>query len=258
MDIHKKNPTSSPHVAKARWFGWGALLALSIWISTDLYVPRKHSIRQFDPSEVARLETDMWQSYYAKNPALLFWQLAAGLRQQFHASFWRSFVLAFQATKAAFVFKRGTSRPDYQQTLPGLVSYYRAIQELTVESFDVPKVAQLELEWWIVHRQRDRYSYSDLADALVQTSAALYRQPPTDFIPYGKLRADAMRRCDEAGQKSGGASKADWERIEVVLTQAWSDLQLTVQKSPKHQLAYAAAARPASAADEPAQRIYPR
>lgn len=212
------------------WLWRGAILVLLIWIATDLLVPRQNSIRQFDPKEVARLETDMWRSYYDKKPVLLFWQLAGGLRQQFHAPFWRSFGLAFQATKAAFVFKQGTSRPDYEKTLPGLISYYDAIQKLTVEQFNVRSVAKLELDWWIVHRQRDRYSYADLANALVQTSAALYNQPTAPFATYGRLRAEAMRLCDEAGQRPGGATEADWQRINQELVRAWSALHQVVHR----------------------------
>lgn len=229
MEICKQKPAPAAVPKPIRWLWWGVLLALSLWILTDLYVPRKNSIRRFDPAEVARLETAMWQSYYDKRPVLLFWQLAGGLRQQFHAPFWRSFVLGFQATKAAFTFKQGTNRADYQKTLPGLITYYESIQALTVEQFNVPEVAELELEWWIVHRQRDRYSYSELANALVRTSAALYNQPSKDFTMYGQLRADAMRLCDEAGRKSGGAAEADWQQIDGVLKRAWGALRVTVQ-----------------------------
>ena len=118
-----------------RWFWRSGLLALLLWIGVDLFVPRQHSIRQFDPQAVARLETAMWRSYYEKKPVLLFWQLSGGLRQQFHAPFWRSFKLAFQATKAAFAFKGGTSRVDYQQALPDLIVYYESIQALSTETF---------------------------------------------------------------------------------------------------------------------------
>ena len=202
---------------------------LLIWIVVDSCVPRQHSIRQFDSREVARLETEMWRSYYDKKPVLLFWQLAGGLRQQFHAPFWRSFGLAFLATKAAFVFKKGQSRTDYQQAMPALVTYYTAIQDLTVEQFAVAKVAALELNWWIVHRQRERYSYDDLATALVQTSAALYNQPTDQFINYAKLRANAMRLCDQAGRQPGGATEADWQQIEQELARAWGTLHQVVQ-----------------------------
>ena len=214
----------------------GPLLYLTFWITTDLSIDRPHTIRFFDPPEVARLETAMWRSYYAKKPVRLFWQLAGGLRQQFRAPFWRSFVLGFQATKAAFTFKKGTSRTEYAQTLPDLIAYYQAIQAITLEQFDVRNVAKSELEWWIVHRQRDRYSYADLANALAQTSAALYSQPVAAFSEYGTLRAEAMRLCDEAGQKPGGATEADWQRIEEVLNQAWTSLQRVVGPSKKPDL----------------------
>ncbi|WP_020605048.1 hypothetical protein [Spirosoma spitsbergense] len=229
METYKQMSAPSAIPKQVRWLWWSVLLALIGWVLTDLYVPRKNSIRHFDPAEVARLETAMWQSYYDKRPVLLFWQLAGGLRQQFHAPFWRSFVLAFQATKAAFMFKQGKSRADYQETLPDLVAYYESIQALTVEQFNVPRVAELELEWWIVHRQRDRYSYNDLANALVQTSAALYNQPAGGFAAYGPLRADAMRLCDEAGRQDGGGTEADWQQINIVLNKAWGTLQVVVQ-----------------------------
>lgn len=219
-----------PSIPISKGFFWRtALLSLLLWITIDVFVPRQHSIRQFDAKEVARLETAMWRSYYDKNPALLFWQLAGGLRQQFHAPFWRSFGLAFLATKAAFVFKKGQSRTDYQQAMPALITYYEAIQKLTVERFDVQKVAALELDWWIVHRQRDRYSYGDLAVALEKTSAALYNQPVSSFSAYATLRANAMRLCDETGHRPSATTEITWQKIEQELDLAWSTLHTVVR-----------------------------
>jgi len=40
----------------------GVVLAWAAW---DLYAPRSHSLRDFQPDEVGRLETAMWKSYYA-------------------------------------------------------------------------------------------------------------------------------------------------------------------------------------------------
>jgi hypothetical protein len=41
----------------------------------DLYYPRTTQMREFDPDEVARLETAMWRSYYEKRQhALAIWQ----------------------------------------------------------------------------------------------------------------------------------------------------------------------------------------
>ncbi|WP_461135879.1 hypothetical protein [Spirosoma lituiforme] len=229
MKTPPAKPVPSRQTGSKSLFWRAALVALVLWITIDVFVPRQHSIRQFDANEVARLETAMWQSYYDKNPALLFWQLAGGLRQQFHAPFWRSFGLAFLATKAAFVFKKGHSRADYQQAMPGLITYYEAIQKLTVERFDVQRVASLELDWWIIHRQRDRYSYADLAKALAKTSAALYSQPVSSFSSYATLRANAMRLCDETGHKPNATTEASWQTIEQELDRAWHVLHTVVR-----------------------------
>ena len=220
-------PTSPRKTTRRGW--WLPLAGLGIWLLIDLFVPRHHDLRQFDPKELAHVETAMWRSYYEKKPVLLFWQLAGGLRQQFHAPFWRSFKIGFQATKAAFVFKKGRSRADYEKALPDLIAYYESIQNLSVGPFDVVKVAKLELEWWIVHRQRDRYSYGNLAETLAQTASAQYEQPVALFKTYSFLRADAMRLRDESSQRPGGTTESDWQRIDNELEQAWQSLHTVVQ-----------------------------
>ena len=42
----------------------------------DLYFPRTTHMREFDPDEVARLETAMWRSYYDKQRLRLFNELS--------------------------------------------------------------------------------------------------------------------------------------------------------------------------------------
>ena len=203
------------------------LMGLVIWIATDLYIPREHTIRQFDPNSVARIETAMWRSYCNQSPFKLYRQLAGGLRSQFNAPYWRSYGLAFQASRAAFVFKEGTAKADYEKALLLLIDYYTDIQQLTKEKFDVQKVARLELDWWIIYRERDNYSYDDLAKALAQTAGALYSVSPDKFTDYSQLRAQAMRQCDEA-QKRGMIKEADWQRIEQQLHWAWQGLHRVV------------------------------
>src|SRR5262249_16197995 len=62
-----------------------AVLALALaWLGYDLYGPRSSKLRDFDPNEIARLETGMWRSYYAKDRVKLFTQLAELLRSQYH------------------------------------------------------------------------------------------------------------------------------------------------------------------------------
>src|SRR5947208_5898145 len=92
----------------------------------DLYYPRTTQMRDFDPDEVARLETAMWRSYYEKKQVQLFNQLSELLRTQYHMPLIRSNQVAYYAANAAFVFKEGKGRSDYEKALPDLVKFYSA------------------------------------------------------------------------------------------------------------------------------------
>ncbi len=106
------------------------LTLLGIWIATDLWIPRHHDLRQFNPAAIGVLETKMWRSYYEKKPLLLFWQSARLFRQQLKAPFWRSFNIAYHAAKAAFIFKNGTKRANYNRALPNLQAFYWEVARL--------------------------------------------------------------------------------------------------------------------------------
>src|SRR5882762_3788060 len=134
----------------------------------DLYFPRTTHMREFDPDEVARLETAMWRSYYEKQRLRLFNQLAELLRTQYRMSPLRSNQVTYYGANAAFVFKQGQQRSDYEKALPDLLKFYGAIRKLSDIPFDVDRAARLELEWWIVHRERDQHAPGDLAKALAE------------------------------------------------------------------------------------------
>src|SRR5260221_6310804 len=119
----------------------------------DLYGPWKSDIRVFDSHEVARLDTEMWRSYYDRRPAKLFLQLADLMKRQFHFPPLRSYLAAGEAARAAFEFKVGHDRGQYERALPRLERYFGMIRRVSVTPFDVRRVANLELEWWIIHRQ---------------------------------------------------------------------------------------------------------
>ena len=193
------------------------------WLGFDLYAPRQTRLRDFDPNEVARLETAMWRSYYDKERVKLFNQLSETLRQQYHMPLVRSNAVAYQAAKAAFVFKEGKQRVDYEKALPNLVNYYTAIRAMSDTPFDVERAAKLELEWWIVHRQRAKHQPGDLAQALADLQAELFRLPAERFQEHARLRAEAMTIRDDKAAASG-VSEADWQHIEELLRGSWQSL----------------------------------
>jgi hypothetical protein len=192
-------------------------------ITIDLRRQHPANLRNFDPEEIARLDTEMWRSYYAKERLKLFNQLAFLLRRQYHMSLARSYIVGFHAAKAAFVFKDGTSRADYERALPDLLAYYQAIRNVSQTPFDVNRAAALELEWWIVHRQRQQQPDRALDHALANLSAEIYQLPTDRFAEHAKYRAAAMTIRDDSAEE-GQVSEAQWQEIHELLRRSWLSL----------------------------------
>ena len=197
-------------------------------VAFDLYYPRTTKMREFDPDEVARLETAMWRSYYEKEQVRLFNQLTELLRTQYHMPLVRSNQVAYYAANAAFVFKQGRERPDYEKALPDLIKFYAEIRKLSDIPFDVDRVARLELEWWIIHRQRTKHKPEDLEKALAELQAEIYRVPLERMMEHGRLRAEAMTIRDTKAE-AGGVSEADWTKINELLKESWRSLAKAVK-----------------------------
>ena len=206
------------------------ILILAAWVAYDLYAPMRTSLRDFDADEVARLETAMWRSYYSRERARLFAQLGELLRTQYRMPLVRSNAVAYRAAKAAFVFKDGKARADYEKALPSLVSYYESIREVSDTDFDVERAARLELEWWIVHRERARHAPGDLERALASLASEIYRVPAERLAEHARLRAEAMEIRDRRAEQ-GGVTEQDWRRIDELLHESWRSLHRTVNAS---------------------------
>ncbi|HVE59606.1 MAG TPA: hypothetical protein VNB22_22540 [Pyrinomonadaceae bacterium] len=197
------------------------------WIAFDLLAPHKVDIRDFDADEVARLDTAMWRSYYSRERLKLYSELTELLEKQYKLNFWRRQLIAYRAAKATFVFKDGKSRTDYEKALPDLEKFYASIRDISTTDFDVNRAAKLELEWWIIHRERQKYQEGDLANALAETASAIYNLPKEVFIEHGRLRAEAMNIRDNKAE-AGGVTEEDWQKIDELLHQSWRSLHNAV------------------------------
>src|SRR5256714_4907033 len=195
----------------------------------DLFFPRTTQMREFDPDEVARLETLMWRSYYEKQRVRLFNQATELLRTQYHMTPVKSNLVAYYAANAAFVFKGGKQRSDYEKALPDLIKFYNYVHHMSDIDFDVDKAAKLELEWWIIHRQRAQHAPGDLDRALAELQAELYRVPVVRVMEHGRLRAEAMTIRDTKAETTG-VTEEDWAKINELLRQSWRSLGAAGEK----------------------------
>lgn len=214
-----------------RWWRKIVLTALGlifVFSAADLFWPLNRDLRQFDPVELGRLETAMWRSYYDRKPVKLFFELAEVLRTQYKFPWLRSYLGAYYAAKAAFDFKDGKQRSDYEKALPALEFYFAAIHRTGDIDFDIKNAAKLELEWWIAHRQRERYGKEALDKACADAAAAIYLVSPDSTLEHGRLRAEAMVIRDTQAA-AGGVREQDWAQIDKLLQACYRSLRLVVQ-----------------------------
>jgi hypothetical protein len=196
------------------------LLVIVGFVCYDWFAP-KHDLRAFDAAEVGKLDTDMWRSYYERRETRLFRELITLLRGQFGMTPLEATKSAYHAARAAFVFKDGKNRTDYEKALPDIEEYYEEIADRSQESFDPEKVAKLELEWWILHRERS----PELANALAELQSAIYGVPAEKFAEHARLRAEAMVLRDD---RSTEITDEDWRRIGDTLNRSWQSLHEAV------------------------------
>ncbi len=141
--------------------------------------------------------------------------MAGLMRTQYGFSFSQSQLAAWHAAHAAFVFKKGHNRTEYEQALPSLRRFYTMIRRDSSIPFDIDKAARLELEWWIIHRDRDQYGVEALKKSLAELEACVYQMPAEKFSDHAAARADAMVLRDAGG---------DWTRIGQLLDLSWTSL----------------------------------
>jgi len=218
--------------------GWRVALAVALiagvlacWIAIDLADSIRHDLRDFDGHVVARIETAMWRSYYDHHQVRLFFQLTELLRSQYHLPFWRACNAAYYAARAAVVFQKGRSHADYDRALPDLRRYYWIIRQASTNDFSVWGVASLELQWWIVHRERATHDPEVLYLALAKLQAEIYHLP--EELPGEKLWEHARTRGEAMLLRDSHAarrtpSEAEWRRIEALLDQSWTSLHTVV------------------------------
>ena len=103
----------------------------------------------FDPDELARLETRMWKAYYRRQPARLFVLLIEALHAQARVSWPRTLAASLLLTRAAAGFARSSG--DYERFAPDIGRAYRLLG--LPEHVDAEAVARHELRWWVVRRE---------------------------------------------------------------------------------------------------------
>jgi hypothetical protein len=179
----------------------------------------------FDPDELARLETRMWKAYYRRQPARLFGLLVQAIRAQAGVSWPRALGASLLLTKAAAGFARSTG--DYERFAPGVARAYRMLG--LPDHVDVEAVARHELRWWVVRRQLGLAAGEAAGESITNLYASLYDVPRESVAEAGRLRGiaaevrDRGATADRDGPRGAGA--AYWPEVARLLRASYRSLR---------------------------------
>jgi hypothetical protein len=187
-------------------------------------MPGTHWGSDFDPDELAKLETRMWKAYYRRQPARLFGLLVLAIREQGHVSWPRALAGSVLLTRAAAGFAR--ARDDYERFVSDIVRGYRILG--MPEHVDIDAVARHELRWWVVRREIGLEAGTAAGESISDLYAALYGVPREQVAEAGRLRGiaaeirDRGAAVDPDGPRGRGTSY--WPEVARLLRQSYRSL----------------------------------
>ncbi len=157
-------------------------------------------LRSFDPVRVADLEFRAWVGYYRRDwPGVL--RASVGLvRAGFGMDWLRSLHGAWLVLRANQLWAPADNDPAGARRC--MRRFYGLLRISYGEPRDVAEAARREVDWWRVHRERQRGAdYLDgddeLVDSLVRLYTFLYGEPEAAVRPAAVYRTEAMDLSDQ-------------------------------------------------------------
>ncbi len=181
--------------------------------------------KDFDPDELARLETRMWKAYYRRQPLRLLVLLVRALRAQAQVSWPRGLRASLLLTRAAAGFARASG--EYERFAPDIGRGYRMLG--LPDHVDVEAVARHELRWWVVRREIGLAAGEAAGDAITDLYTALYDLPRERVAEAGRLRGlaaevrDRGANDDPEGPRAAGS--AYWPEVARLMRDSYRSLR---------------------------------
>ena len=154
-------------------------------------------LRSFDPARVADLEFRAWVGYYRRDWAGVLRASVGLVRAGFGMSLPRTLYGAWLVLRANQLWAPADNDPDGARRC--MQRFYALIRAAYGEPQDVAEAARLEVEWWRVHRERQRGTgdADPLVAAVTRLYAFLYGEPEAAVRPAAAQRVMAMDLSDQ-------------------------------------------------------------
>lgn len=207
---------------------WRVLISLLLLFAAWFFIPRHADMENFDPSRMGQIESDMWRHYYEKKYPNLGVDLFLASHSQYGFSPWDSTRMAWYAAKAAKLSQPTQPRTQaFAVAIPPLIRYYEIIQHATDSVWKPEEIAPLELEWWVM--RREKATWQEYGESITTLTAMTYQVPAESVRPACMLRAEMMHYRDE--RRNGLMAEADWQHISTELGRFWQMLKQAVTGS---------------------------
>jgi len=178
----------------------------------------------FDPVAVGRAETDTWAAYYRHEWRKLLVAALVMVREGFRLNGSQTIQGAWYVLRANQAWAPFPDN-DPDAARAEMAKFYRLVNRAGRLSVDPVRAAELEVEWWRVHRahQHDPTVDADeLVEALVNLYSYVYDAQPAAVRHAAELRVEAMDHSD--AWVSNGCSLLDpllaKERLALVASYA--------------------------------------
>ena len=177
-----------------------------------------------NPTRVAYFEAVGWRAYYEHNwPQVL--RLIVGLcQEQFHIPFPLSLLAGYYTTRASIAWVPVDH--NIQTVLTYLRKFYHIARRYSRLQFDVERVASLELQYFVVHRdisgQEDK---TELIQTMADLHSTIFGITPAQARTSAELRVLAMNTVDLITSKKSLDPTSDWAKLEEYLRQCYTSIE---------------------------------
>lgn len=152
-------------------------------------------LRSFAPHRLGRLECDAWVGYYRHEWARALQCFVGMVREGFGMSWPRTMQGAYLVLRANQLWAPYPDN-DAAGAQDAMRRFYALVAEQHHLRIDPYRAAELEVEWWRIHRYLQRETVDGSIDPLVEAVTALYAyvydSRADDVREAARLRSEAM------------------------------------------------------------------
>jgi hypothetical protein len=178
----------------------------------------------FDPERVAYFEAAGWRAYYDQKWLKMMVLLIQLFQEQFHIPFFMSLLAAYYTTRASIAW--APIDHDERKVLAYLEKFYRLARRYSGLTYDVSRVAALELQYFAVHRRlAGKPEKDEFLQTLIDLHSAIFGLPAERVRESAEWRLRAAKTVDQITSHTSTDIEGDWARLKEDLQRCYRSIQ---------------------------------